>query len=583
MNKSRENLKSGFSKFNERLFSEKEISGIGRIGTVKLLKGNVAKVLNFIANMFSYTSTRAYGFFLLAFGFSSLFTQLAQHYFVAEYRTTVLSLIIGASITLLSVPFLVFDKPIALAMQDNAITDYLFFEFLLIKRAHRNYNGITVPHLVAILFGVALSALTLVLPLQYIIIFGLLIILSLFALATPEFAMIVMLLFIPYVSFFSSRTDLIFVISAAILLVSFFTKVVVGKRVFNLDIYSILTFLAIIFIIISGATAGGAALNKALVISLLLLASVAISNLIVNRRIADCSVKAIVFSSIPVSILSVIEYIIENPWRQGDSLSDGVAVFFSFPIALSAFLTVTAFLSLTLFLEKKLKYKKVFYFATSTVEFLILIMLMQPSVWLAIILAAVSGMVLIYKKLPYDLLFIVSFIPIAILLIPAEILDTVSDIFHITPSFSEKLSGYSESFGSFCENLFLGVGRGGAETVNTPLGVGLEFGAVVLFVFVLMLILRFRHLFYCRHYIRNSLTYTSTNTATVSLVALVSMGFDAYIFADASILLLFSVIFAIGTSTVRIARREYNDRFEYYGDSRSSESSAVDISISKNF
>jgi hypothetical protein len=395
--------------------------------------------------------------------------------------------------------------------------------------------------------------------------------------------MIVMLLFIPYVSFFSSRTDLIFVISAAILLVSFFTKVVVGKRVFNLDIYSILTFLAIIFIIISGATAGGAALNKALVISLLLLASVAISNLIVNRRIADCAVKAIVFSSIPVSILSVIEYIIENPWKQGDSLSDGVAVFFSFPIALSAFLTVTAFLSLTLFLEKKLKYKKVFYFATSTVEFLILIMLMQPSVWLAIILAAVSGMVLIYKKLPYDLLFIVSFIPIAILLIPAEILDTVSDIFHITPSFSEKLSGYSESFGSFCENLFLGVGRGGAETVNTPLGVGLEFGAVVLFAFVLMLILRFRHLFYCRHYIRNSLTYTSTNTATVSLVALVSMGFDAYIFADASILLLFSVIFAIGTSTVRIARREYNDRFEYYGDSRSSESSAVDISISKNF
>lgn len=583
MNNGKENLKSGFARLCERLFSEKEISGIGRIGTMKLLKGNAAKILNFIGNLFSYTSTRAYGFFLLAFGFSSLFMQLAQHYFVAEYRTTAYSLIIGAVITLLSVPFLIFDKPLALAMQDNLITDYLFFEFLLIRRAHRNYNGIKIPHLAAILFGIALSSLTFVFPLHYIVIFSILFILAIFALITPEFSMIITLLVLPYVNFFAPYEDIVYIVLSAITVFSFLAKVLVGKRVYNLDIYSILIFVMTVFIIISGSLGENASLKKSFVICSLLFASIAVSNLIVNRRIADCAVKAIVFSSIPVTVLSVVEFIIEMPDRIDNPFSDGVSVFFSFPMALSAFLTVTAFLSLTLFFEKKLKYKKVFYFSVSVIEFVVLIMLMQPSVWLSIILASAAGMILIYKKIPYDLLFVISFVPIVLLFIPLRILDTVADIFGIIPSFTEKIEGYSKALEIFGENIALGVGRGECAVLNTLLGVGFEFGIIVLAIFLLILLLRFRHLFYCRHYIRNSLTYTSTNTTTVALVALISLGFDTYLFADASVLLLFSAIFAIGTSTIRIARKEYNDRIEYYGDSRSSESSAVDVSISKNF
>ena len=62
-------MKSGF---NEKLFSSNEISGIGAVGTVRLLRGGVARALNFVGRALSYTTARAYGCFLLSFGGVSL-------------------------------------------------------------------------------------------------------------------------------------------------------------------------------------------------------------------------------------------------------------------------------------------------------------------------------------------------------------------------------------------------------------------------------------------------------------------------------------------------------------------------------
>ena len=583
MKNSGENLKSGFSHFNESIFSAKEISGLGKAGTVKLLKGGIARVLNFIGNLFSYTSTRVYGFFLLAFGFASLFMQLAQYYFVENAEIAFSSLITGFAVVLLSVPFLIFDQPISIALQSNPVTDYILFEFLLIKRSRRNVEHITVPPLLAIFLGIAFASFGFLIPLYYVVLIAFAAIFSIVALTTPEFSMITTLLFLPYVSFFKEYTEIIFILLSAMIIISFLIKVVVGKRVYNFNVYDILVFLLIILLIVSGALGNGASLKGSIVISVMLLASICASNLVVNRRIADCAVKAVIFSSVPVAILSIIEFIFEFPGKENPFL-DGISVFFSFPMAFSAFLLVASILSLTLFLEKKQKYKKIFYFVVFALELAILIMLMQPTLWLTVILTFMAGVVIVSKKIPIDIIFIIVLLPLLIFLIPAQFLDTVSDIFGILPSFSEKIAGYSEALNVWLDNIVIGVGRGNSALhLNMLLGLGVEFGVVALAIVALLILLRLRHLSYYRHYIRNSLVYTSTGMTSIATVALLILGFDTYIFADYSVLLLFSMIFAITTSTIRTAKKEYNDRSEYYGDSSSSVSSAVDIGINKNF
>ena len=64
-------MNHGFANLNEKIFSSREISGIGSAGTLRLLRGKSSRMLNFLGRCISYTSTRSYGCFLLSFGMLS--------------------------------------------------------------------------------------------------------------------------------------------------------------------------------------------------------------------------------------------------------------------------------------------------------------------------------------------------------------------------------------------------------------------------------------------------------------------------------------------------------------------------------
>ena len=67
-------MSSKFSSLNDKLYKSVEISSIGTVGTVRLLKGKAAKLLNFIGRSFAYSSTRSYGSFILSFGLMGIMT-----------------------------------------------------------------------------------------------------------------------------------------------------------------------------------------------------------------------------------------------------------------------------------------------------------------------------------------------------------------------------------------------------------------------------------------------------------------------------------------------------------------------------
>ena len=63
------------------------------------------------------------------------------------------------------------------------------------------------------------------------------------------------------------------------------------------------------------------------------------------------------------------------------------------------------------------------------------------------------------------------------------------------------------------------------------------------------------------------------------MTALIAFGMTEYIWADETLLYLFWCIFGIGSATLRIAKREHDDRVMYYGDLMTADTSVIDVKI----
>ena len=63
------------------------------------------------------------------------------------------------------------------------------------------------------------------------------------------------------------------------------------------------------------------------------------------------------------------------------------------------------------------------------------------------------------------------------------------------------------------------------------------------------------------------------------MITLLLYGAYYNIFADRTVLFVFVAMFGISAAVLRTAKQEYDDRMGYYDDSKSSESSALDVGI----
>ena len=585
-------MKQRASVLNERIFSIKEISGIG---AARILKGRVARFLNFLGRSLAYSSTRSYGCFLLSFGLFSLLLNLGEYYFANEAEVAV-PLVIGVIVACLSVPLFFFDRPMCIALQDFPITDYVLYEFFAIKRMHRNVNHVTVSPLLAVFFGLIPAIVGFLLPIQWVILALVILLATVVAFTTPEFPMILMLLILPYIPLFSSAREVVIVVSLSLITqLSFVLKVAIGKRVYSVDIYDVLIFLMMIFIFVGGiAGYGDDSLKNSLVKIVLLLGYFPVANLITNRRLADCAINAVIISAIPITSLAIFEFFLEIDEKV--SMEDYVApkevsVFFESSSVLAAFLFVSALLTLSFFIQKKNRLKKAAYLTVFVAELFALGLIMQPAAWLAILLVALAYFVISSRKIPAGVLFWLFVLPHLLLLIPTKALDAVSGFFGMLPSFSEKIDSYRKALSVLSHNLWLGVGigsksyaaaSGGAPQIfNNILGMATELGIVAVTLLLIAVILRLRHISYYRPYVRASHVRVADDTTALVMITLLVLGIDAYIFADTTVFYLFFAMFGICTSTLRTAKKEYDDRLSYYGDSRSAESSAIDIQIQK--
>ena len=566
-------------RFMSALFFAKEISGIssGREKTHFLNKFN--KLTDSIMKSLAYTSSRAIGFFFLSFGLLSLIMNLSKYYFAENPVVELTTLIICAIFVVVGIPLFFIEKPLCIMLQDFVITDYIFFEFFSIKRMRRDEKIETIPNLVAIILGLIFAIPAFLVSVEFVLLALGLVIFAIMAFVSPEFPFLFTVLILPYISIFPF-SNYILTGLLVLTLISFFRKVKLGKRVYVFGISDVLIFVFALVIFIFGIVGkGDATIEENLVYFIFSLAYIPAANMIVNRRLGDCAVEAVLASAVPVAIYSLAVHIL----RLMGAVDASYHLIGSSASVASILFVASAFALFYIPHSKGLKravtvVELVVYLAALLTSGLVPVLIILPVFVVAFIVVFRLGL----SKNWALLLFL---LPGCVFLLPASVLNSISTFFSMNVTLAEMRGQLLYSAELFIKNAFVGVDYSTDSLLiftNTPIGIGLRFGVFAIVIITLILFLRFRQLSLYDSYLRSSSSLLRlSNMSFLAMMSLLMIGWFTDVSADMSIYALFFLIFGMSTASLRISKNEYEDRLRYFGDNRSVESSDADITLKR--
>ncbi len=575
-------------------FCVQPVTGSANRVSLTRFSKHMSKFFDKFTKIVSYTPSRTYGALLCIFGALSLILHFIKDY-VGAYDSVPLSVIvISSALTLLGIPFMISEKPLSIALQNNPITDYIFFEFFCIKRMHKSENERGLPPIVGILLGVVLAVIGAFLPL-WTVALALGVFMYLFlTFLSPEFSFFSIFLIMPYLSF---DTDGIFLAAlVATTLISFARKVALGKRVYFFEQYDSLLFAMLFCILISGIFVKGVESFVSSVVMILLgMGYVLASSLVTNRRLADCLTNAVIISSIPVSIIAIVESVREIS-QNGFSAFEGVSATFDRPYTLAIFLLVSISFSAYLFDVRRNQAAKTLYTCITVINLIALSFTFSFWAFGALIMGLLAFEASKLRHGSGFVLFILSIIIYALLFIPSEYRDAIySNEVVKTLGLSDSIQRWQVSFKMLRDNLFIGVGIGDESFLeeiikyspdynyhnsgNFLLEIACEAGVISLFVFTLIYLVRVRHIGIYQPYVRNSNVSKISSYTTVIMVMLMAYGAFNYIWADMTMYYLFWCVFGLGSASLRVAKQEFDDRVAYFSDGSAEDSSSIDITV----
>ena len=554
----------------------------------------VTKFFEKLTKVISYTPARTYGAMLCVFGALSMALHFVKEY-VGLYDDVPLSvLIISAAFALTSIPFIISEKPLSIALQDNPITDFIFFEFFCIRRMHRNESERGVQPVIGVLLGALLAVLGAILPLWTVALsFGAFTYLFLTFLS-PEFSFFSIFIAMPYLSF--DTHGMLLAALVAVTLISYGRKVALGKRVYFFEQYDLCLFALLFCILISGIFVKGTESFVSSVVMILLgMGYVLSSSLVTNRRLADCLINAVIISALPVSVIAIIESIVAIT-RYGLAAFAGASATFDKPYTLAIFLLVSFTFSAYFVDARRRRSAKALYAVIAVINFAALISTMSFWALGALLIGILAFSAQKMRHGSGVVLLILSIFMYAMLLIPNDYLAIISENnFVETLGLSDSIERWQVSMAMLKDNLFLGVGigedsflqeiAGYTETFNYHnsgsflLEIACEAGIISLFAFVLIYLVRVRHRGIYQPYVKNSQVSKISVYTTVTTVMLMTYGAFNYIWADMTMYYLFWCVFGLGSATLRVAKSEFDDRAAYFRDGSAEDASSIDITI----
>ena len=529
--------------------------------------------------LLSYTSARAYGLFLLGFGLLSVVTDFIKDYLGLYETTPLAALIAGAAVSIFAIPLTLTDKPIAAVSQEYMLTDYIVHEFFCIKRVSCGASFRGIHPALMLVFGLLLAILSNFVSTLYIVValFGLLY--FRLAMVSPEFSFFGIFLALPYFPLFDKQGTVLAAL-IVVTLISYFRRVILGKRVFFIEQYDIVIFAMLLLLFVLGVfTPGASYFFSALPVIILTLGYTLAGNLVTNRRLADAAIHALIISSVPVSAVALTQFI----GGVGSGAFVGVGATFSSPEALAAFLIAPLAFSLYFATDSSSVGGRVLYSFIALLVASALFTTLSAFALVALLVGALTSLASRIRRGSGPFLAVLMLGPQLLLLLPSAVLDMISRLpFSESIGLSAVLDGWKEALSSLGETVFLGrgIGEWGTEGASSLLLEMLsESGLFVLLLFLLLIVLRCIQRSKYQKFVRNSQVREVSYTCTSVIAALLTLGVFTDIFSDVSVYYLFGCIFGTGSATMRIAKREHDDRVGYFTDGRDFDSSALDVTI----
>lgn len=569
-------------------FFTRQFSGSVTKKLKRILSTRPFKIASAFSHLLSHVSTRVYGSALLSLGLVGTM----MYFLRLSADASIITPIIGILFALIFIPFLLADKPLPVFLADFYVTDYLFYEIFCMKR-HTTETLANFPILLSAIIGFGLAVISAFVPLwQIALLIGILVCVYV-GFESPEFVFLASLFTLPFVRFIPHGE--LWLVGAVILaLLSFLVKVLYGKRVIYVEQYDIFIGIMLICLLISGIfLKGTASFSGSLIMIALSLGYILAGNIVTNCRLAERSVNAIVISGV-LSALVSLGQLVFTAINHGEELTsedldfmlarkDGMAVFLiaatlmavcmihqSVGAAKRAYICSSVILSISIFLSGEV--------------FAVLATLLGIPVYLIIKNNKRSGILF-----PFLLL-----VPLAALLIPNTILDF---LFTYSPSISSAdnlFAIWNSSLSVFANNLLVGIGIGSesfaeemakigiygfSNSSNLFIELGLEAGIFALLSFLCILATRLKHRSIHYLYLRNSQIERLSCMSGACILSLLAFGMVNYIWSEPSAYYFFWCLFGIGSATLRVAKKDYEDKTVYYEESSAFDSSVIDIEI----
>ena len=117
------------------------------------------------------------------------------------------------------------------------------------------------------------------------------------------------------------------------------------------------------------------------------------------------------------------------------------------------------------------------------------------------------------------------------------------------------------------------------SSMNLFIDIALGTGITTLLFFVLMLAVRQRHRTLYHFYIKNSEISILSPAVAAATLALICLASVSAIWTSPCACCLFWAVFGLGSATLRVAKKEHDDRVLYFEDTIDRESSVVDVNI----
>ena len=594
--------------FVGRRFFRREITGSLTVSASRKRKSKLNRFIERLNNLIGYTNIKTYGFLLLTFGLLTVMLYFASAYIRALAPwlpiTDEISLIIGALAAIISIPLMLLDGPMSQTMQEYIITDIIFFDFLCIKRMPPIDEERAPDAVRAVTLGVILSLLGLFVPTKWIVGVGLLLVYFYLSMGSPEFSLFSTILILPYHSIGAPEGYGVLATLVVITVISFARKLIYGKRVLNIEQYDILITVMLLMVVVSGIFNGGIdSFESSIKYISLSFVYILAGNIITNKRLADCAVNAIIFSSAAPALQSIGELIYKLSTGAAEGLYyDGISsVFFTREIAAAHF-AVSLAMAVSVAIQMK-GLVRAGYITIAAVIFVGLILTFEPFAYIAVLLAVMAYLafrrgrranlwLIPLALVPY---LIVLFVPDDFMLkvfgpgtdglLPGEIKNLWLASLKIWADNAENaIIGIGVGSESFLAKTAGGIFEGISNSHNLFIEIAVEAGVISLIAFVFALVVRIRHRVIYQKYIERCDVKPISDFAASAIFVMLMLGATVYIWQDLSLYYLFWCVFGVGSATLRIAKQEYDDRVLYskmmsYQHSSGHEMASVDVRV----